>query len=59
MYITGTLLRFKPVIVGGVLLWVAVIVAFNVTVIDQYLVAGVAIALGYLVPGYMLKKAES
>ncbi|MFY0608054.1 MAG: hypothetical protein JXR10_15145 [Cyclobacteriaceae bacterium] len=57
-YITGNLLRFKPLIAGGVSLALASVIAFNVSIIDQYLVAAVGIFLGYIIPGYMLKKKE-
>lgn len=58
-YLSGFLLKFKPLIFGGVALGVASIVAFNVSVNDQYLVASIGLVLGYLIPGYSLKKAES
>ena len=58
MYTTGVLLRFKPVIYGAIVLWIASIIGFNISITDQYLLAGIAIILGYLVPGYMLKRAE-
>lgn len=57
-YISGVLLRFSPLIWGSIALGVASIVAFNVPMIDQYLVGGVGILLGYLVPGYLLKNKE-
>ena len=58
-YLSGYLLRFKPLIIGGVALGVSSIVAFNVSVNDQYLVAAIGLVLGYLIPGYLLKRAES
>ncbi|WP_425392888.1 hypothetical protein [Ekhidna sp.] len=57
-YISGQALRFTPLIMGGVALWVASIVAFNLDPIDQYLVGTVGILAGYLIPGYLLRKAE-
>lgn len=57
-YISGSLLRFRPLLIGGVSLWGAAIVAFNVAVLDQYLVAAVGLLVGYLIPGYLLRKAE-
>ncbi len=59
MYITGRLLRFRPIVFGSFVLWIAAIVCFNLPMNDQYLVAGIAILLGYIVPGYLLKRAES
>lgn len=56
MFVTGTLIRVNLVKLGGVILGVGAIIAFTLPVMDQYLVAGIAIILGYLVPGYYLKK---
>lgn len=57
-YLSGSLLRFKPLLIGGVSLWVASVIAFNVSILDQYLVAAVALVIGYLIPGYLLKRVE-
>jgi uncharacterized membrane protein YgdD (TMEM256/DUF423 family) len=57
-YLTGVLLRFNPVKFGGIVLFVGSIVAFNLPVSEQYLAAGIFIIIGYLVPGYLLKRAE-
>lgn len=58
-FVTGIMLRFKPLMIGGVLLWLSGIVLFIVPQDVQFLVAAVAIAAGYLVPGYLLKKSEA
>jgi hypothetical protein len=52
---TGVLVRVKVVLLGGILLMVGSVIAFLLPVIDQYLVAGIAMIFGYLVPGYYLK----
>ncbi len=57
-YLSGFLLKFKPLNIGGIALLVSAIIAFNVSVIDQYLVAAVGLVLGYLIPGYLLQRAE-
>ena len=57
-FVSGRLISFKPLIFGGIALYIGSLVAFNVSVLDQYLVAGMAIILGYLIPGYLLKQAE-
>lgn len=56
MFVTGTLIRVPMVKFGALILTLGAILAFTLPVIDQYLVAGIAILLGYLVPGYYLKK---
>ena len=58
-YTSGYILKFKPLILGGVALGISAVVAFSVTVNDQYLVAFIGLVLGYLVPGFLLKKAEN
>lgn len=57
-FISGQALRFNPLIMGAVALWATSILAFNVTPVDQYLVGAIGIFAGYLVPGYLLRKAE-
>lgn len=57
-FISGSLLRFRPLVFGGIALWVASLIAFNVPMVDQYLVGGFGIFAGYLIPGYMLKRVE-
>lgn len=57
-FISGCALRFNPLIMGGVALWIASIVAFNLSPMDQNLVAAIGILAGYLIPGYLLKRVE-
>ena len=57
-YMSGQMLRFKPLMLGSVALALASIVCFMADVTTQYLIAGAAIFFGYLVPGYLLKKTE-
>ncbi len=57
--LSGLMLRFRPLVLGGLALWVSSVVAFNLPVIDQYLVGTLGILAGYLIPGYLLKKAEN
>ena len=57
-YVTGKLIKFTPFFMGSLGLWIGAVVAFNLPVLDQYLVGAVAIVVGYLIPGYLLKKEE-
>lgn len=54
-FLTGIMLRFKPLLYGGINFWVFGILCFLVDAQSQYLIGGVAILFGYLIPGYMLK----
>ncbi len=55
-FVSGVVLRFRPMILGAIIFWIAGIVCFLVSYDWQMLVGAVAVALGYLVPGYLLKR---
>jgi hypothetical protein len=55
-FLSGVILRFKPLIFGGIAFWVAGSLCYIVSPTDQYLVGGIAMILGNLLPGYMLRK---
>lgn len=57
-FVTGQLLRFRPLIFGGILFWVLGAVAFFVDVQATALLYIIAMVFGYLVPGYLLKRQE-
>jgi hypothetical protein len=59
-FVSGIIIRFKPLIIGGVLFWLFGIIGFIVPFDYQTLIAALAITTGYLIPGYLLKaKQES
>jgi hypothetical protein len=57
VFITGSLIKAKALKLGAGTLAVGALVGFMLPVDDQYLVSGIAMILGYLVPGYYLKKS--
>ncbi|WP_192347067.1 hypothetical protein [Algoriphagus sp. Y33] len=57
MYATGSIIRVPPFAYGSVVLGIGAIIAFQLPVVEQNLVAAIAIILGYLVPGYYLKNS--
>ena len=57
-YITGRLSRFQPLIIGAAVLWVCSIILFLIPAHQQFLVAGIGILVGYVIPGLMLRKQE-
>ena len=58
-FISGSVLKFKPLIMGGIAFWIFALVA-NFSGPDiSGLCMPVAIVTGYLIPGYMLKKKDS
>jgi hypothetical protein len=59
VFATGSIIRVKMVQSGGIILAIGAIIAFLLPTNDQYLAAGIAMFLGYLVPGYYIKNQKS
>jgi hypothetical protein len=57
-FLSGIIIRFRPLVFGGILFWIAGVVCYIVGPVEQYLVGAVAMVFGYLVPGYLLKKSN-
>lgn len=55
-FLSGILIRFKPLIFGGIVLWAGSLVCLVVAVQEHSLVEAGAIVFGYLVPGYLLNR---
>lgn len=57
MFIYGSVLRFRPLLVGAVVNWAAALLIFWVN--DFYytmIISAVAVLIGYLIPGYLLRR---
>lgn len=53
-FISGRILKFSPLTVGGFVFWVAAVVCAYIAGENQLLINAGAIVLGYLIPGFML-----
>lgn len=53
--VSGVILKFRPLMIGGVTFWITGSIAFLVSMETQSLVGAIAIVFGYLIPGYLLK----
>ncbi len=53
-FISGGALRFRPLLLGGILFWISTVVSFFLPLEGQIVVQGASVMCGYLVPGYML-----
>lgn len=53
--VSGVILKFKPLVIGGIAFWISGVVAFLVPWELQNIIGAVAMIIGYLIPGYMLK----
>lgn len=56
--ITGLLIKFRPLAIGGITFFIFSIAATFISGETLNLLAGVAIIFGHLIPGYMLKAAK-
>lgn len=57
-FISGIVIRFKPLVFGGISFWVSGIICFLTPLETQPLIGAVAILCGYIVPGYLLQSKE-
>lgn len=55
LFISGGAIKFKPLVIGGVINWLCAIAAFFVAFDMQLLLLAIAVLLGYIIPGYMLR----
>lgn len=55
-FITGVMIRFRPLIFGGILFWVSSVVSVFISGPDILLLNAVAIFLGYIIPGILLNR---
>lgn len=56
--ITGIVIKFKPVIIGGFTFFLFCIATTFVSEENTLLITGFAVICGYLIPGYILKSAK-
>jgi polyferredoxin len=57
-FTSGVILKFKPLVIGGITFFTFGLVSFFLSNEHQSLLSAIAIALGYLVPGYLLKSQK-
>jgi hypothetical protein len=58
-FITGQAMRFRPLMLGGVLFWIAGVAMLFVTgPLGVLVIYCVAMVLGYILPGILLKRYE-
>lgn len=55
-FFSGIIIKFKPLIIGGVIFWILAIAAHFISPLAP-LAVPVAMLTGYLIPGYMLKRS--
>ncbi|HVX24911.1 MAG TPA: hypothetical protein VHB70_01115 [Parafilimonas sp.] len=56
VFLTGVIVRFKPLIFGGIACWVLCIISTFIKIYDyQFLLIPVAMLVAWIIPGYMLR----
>ena len=53
-FVSGAMMRFRPLQIGGVAFWLLCFVAFRVPEAYQMLIMSVSMLIGYLIPGYIM-----
>lgn len=57
-FVSGGILKFNPLKVGGIIAWICGSVAFYVGFSDQLLLIMVAIIASYIIPGHLLANSK-
>jgi len=57
-FVSGVIIRFRPLIAGGISLWIFGVACFLLPYEIQPLMGASAIICGYLIPGYILKSRK-
>jgi hypothetical protein len=55
-FLSGILIRFRPLVFGALVLWAGAALCLVVAVREHSLIEAGAVILGYLVPGYLLNQ---
>lgn len=55
-FISGFIIKFKPLIIGGIAFWIFALIANFGGLTVSMLATPAAVLTGYLIPGYMLKR---
>jgi hypothetical protein len=56
VFLTGVIVRFKPLTIGGIACWILCIISCFITIYDyQFLLIPVAMLAAWVIPGYLLR----
>jgi hypothetical protein len=57
-FVSGGILKFKPLIIGGICCWLIALCVFFVPGDYMLLLVALSIIIAYLIPGYLLRKVS-
>lgn len=55
-YVSGSLIKFKPLIYGGIICFLLAIIAERMDFDSQILMLAFAVLISYIIPGYLLRQ---
>jgi hypothetical protein len=58
IFVSGGIIRFKPLITGGILSWIIAVASLFIAPPYTLLSIALSIAVSYLIPGYLLRDKE-
>jgi hypothetical protein len=53
--VSGVVIKFRPLLIGGICFWIFGILCFLIPEPWDFLIAAAAVTVGYLIPGFMLR----
>ena len=56
LFVSGSIIRFTPVYLGGIVYWLAALACIFIPFTDQLLINALAALFGSIIPGYLLKR---
>ena len=57
-FVSGRVLKFRPLVIGGIFNWALAIISVYVHFDYQLLIAAAAILTSYIIPGYLLRSKQ-
>jgi MFS family permease len=57
--VSGLMVRFRPLVIGAMIFLAAAIISSYLSGTDQLLVFAIAMVLGYLIPGYLIRTSKN
>ena len=55
LFVSGGALKFKPLIIGGIINWILAVAALFAMFQNQLIILAAAVLLGYIIPRHMLR----
>ena len=57
-FVTGSVIKFKPLIIGGIISWILAVVGVYLQYDYQILMGALAILFSYIIPGHLLRNKK-